>query len=115
MGTLAVTFSTTGAALIAETGHAGGVNASTIASYAINPSGTLASITVTFQLWRMLRAGTLPPPTAVGFTPRILPGTSSINHLQQNLDAAGLELPSDVIAELNTIGKNAVAAQEISS
>jgi pyridoxine 4-dehydrogenase len=33
----------------------------------------------------------------------LIPGTSSINHLRQNLDAAGLELPSDVIAELNTI------------
>jgi pyridoxine 4-dehydrogenase len=40
----------------------------------------------------------------------LIPGTSSINHLRQNLDAAGLELPSDVIAELNTIAENAVAA-----
>ena len=40
----------------------------------------------------------------------LIPGTSSINHLRQNLDAAGLELPSDVIAELNTIAKNAAAA-----
>jgi pyridoxine 4-dehydrogenase len=40
----------------------------------------------------------------------LIPGTSSINHLRQNLDAAGLELPSDVIAELNTIAKNAVEA-----
>jgi pyridoxine 4-dehydrogenase len=39
----------------------------------------------------------------------LIPGTSSINHLRQNLDAAGLELPSDVIAELNTIAKSAVA------
>jgi aryl-alcohol dehydrogenase-like predicted oxidoreductase len=39
----------------------------------------------------------------------LIPGTSSINHLRQNLDAAGLELPSDVIAELNTIANNAVA------
>ena len=39
----------------------------------------------------------------------LIPGTSSISHLRQNLDAAGLELPSDVIAELNTIAKNAVA------
>jgi len=39
----------------------------------------------------------------------LIPGTSSINHLRQNLDAAGLELPSNVIAELNTIANNAVA------
>jgi pyridoxine 4-dehydrogenase len=40
----------------------------------------------------------------------LIPGTSSIKHLRQNLDAATLELPSDVIAALNTIGKNASAA-----
>jgi len=45
-GTFAITFSPTGAALVAETGPTGGVNASTIASYAINPNGTLAPITV---------------------------------------------------------------------
>ena len=44
-GTLAVTFSPNGAALVAETGPAGGVNASTIASYAIAPNGTLTAIT----------------------------------------------------------------------
>lgn len=37
----------------------------------------------------------------------LIPGTSSINHLRDNLDAAGLELPSEVIAELNTIGQKA--------
>jgi 6-phosphogluconolactonase len=45
-GTFAVTFSPNGAALIAETGPTGGVNASTIASYAINPNGTLSPITI---------------------------------------------------------------------
>src|SRR5271169_1244045 len=45
----------------------------------------------------------------------LIPGTSSINHLRQNLDAAGLELPSDAIAELNSIGKNAVVTRETSS
>jgi len=44
-GTFAVTFSPSGAALVAETGPAGGVNASTIASYAIASNGTLAPIT----------------------------------------------------------------------
>jgi pyridoxine 4-dehydrogenase len=42
----------------------------------------------------------------------LIPGTSSLNHLRQNLYAAGLELPSDVIAELNSIGKNAVVTRE---
>jgi pyridoxine 4-dehydrogenase len=39
----------------------------------------------------------------------LIPGTSSMEHLRQNLDAAGLKLPSDVIAELNMIAKNATA------
>jgi len=39
----------------------------------------------------------------------LIPGTSSMEHLRQNLDAAGLKLPSDVIAELNMIAKNAAA------
>jgi pyridoxine 4-dehydrogenase len=39
----------------------------------------------------------------------LIPGTSSMKHLRQNLDAAGLELPSDAIAELNIIAKNATA------
>jgi aryl-alcohol dehydrogenase-like predicted oxidoreductase len=37
----------------------------------------------------------------------LIPGTSSINHLRQNLNATELELPSDVIAELNSIGRKA--------
>jgi len=35
----------------------------------------------------------------------LIPGTSSINHLRENLAAADLELPLDVIAELNAIGE----------
>jgi len=42
----------------------------------------------------------------------LIPGTSSINHLRENLGAAALELPSATIAELNTIAKNAVAAPQ---
>ena len=33
----------------------------------------------------------------------LIPGTSSTNHLRENLAAAALELPSNVIAELNAI------------
>ena len=40
----------------------------------------------------------------------LIPGTSSIDHLRDNLTAAALELPSDLIAELNLIAKNARAA-----
>jgi pyridoxine 4-dehydrogenase len=40
----------------------------------------------------------------------LIPGTSSMNHLRANLAAAELELPSDAIAELNAIAKNARAA-----
>ena len=40
----------------------------------------------------------------------LIPGTSSINHLRENLGAAVLGLPSATVAELNAIAKNAVAA-----
>jgi pyridoxine 4-dehydrogenase len=36
----------------------------------------------------------------------LIPGTSSINHLRENLAAAALELPRDVIAELNAIAES---------
>lgn len=36
----------------------------------------------------------------------LIPGTSSLKHLRENLNAAALEIPSNVIAELNTIGEN---------
>jgi aryl-alcohol dehydrogenase-like predicted oxidoreductase len=42
----------------------------------------------------------------------LIPGTSSIKHLRENLGAAELRLPSATIAELNAIGKNAVAAPQ---
>ena len=35
----------------------------------------------------------------------LIPGTSSMNHLRENLAAAVLELPSDVIAELDAIAE----------
>ena len=34
----------------------------------------------------------------------LIPGTSSVGHLRENLRAASLEIPSDVIAELDSIG-----------
>jgi aryl-alcohol dehydrogenase-like predicted oxidoreductase len=34
----------------------------------------------------------------------LIPGTSSLEHLRENLTAAALELPSSVLAELNSIG-----------
>src|SRR6476660_3631629 len=35
----------------------------------------------------------------------LIPGTSSIQHLRENLEAATFELPSNAIAELNAIGE----------
>jgi pyridoxine 4-dehydrogenase len=35
----------------------------------------------------------------------LIPGTSSIEHLRENLKAATLQLPSDVVAELDSIGR----------
>ena len=43
----------------------------------------------------------------------LIPGTSSINHLRENLAAAALPLPSDLIAELNAIAENAPAAAQL--
>jgi aryl-alcohol dehydrogenase-like predicted oxidoreductase len=40
----------------------------------------------------------------------LIPGTSSINHLRDNLAAATLAIPSDFIAELDAIGGDARAA-----
>ncbi|WP_321341619.1 aldo/keto reductase family oxidoreductase [Breoghania sp.] len=34
----------------------------------------------------------------------LIPGTSSRTHLRENIDAAGLELPDDVMADLDAIG-----------
>jgi pyridoxine 4-dehydrogenase len=36
----------------------------------------------------------------------LIPGTSSLNHLRENLAAAALELPSEIIAELNAIAES---------
>jgi pyridoxine 4-dehydrogenase len=42
----------------------------------------------------------------------LIPGTSSISHLRQNLASAALELPSDVIADLNAIAASVPAARQ---
>ncbi len=34
----------------------------------------------------------------------LIPGTSSVEHLRENIAAAGLELPADAVDELNSIG-----------
>jgi pyridoxine 4-dehydrogenase len=34
----------------------------------------------------------------------LIPGTSSVEHLRENLDAAGLTLSENDLAELNSIG-----------
>ena len=42
----------------------------------------------------------------------LIPGTSSANHLRENLAAAALELPSQAIAELNAIAANVPPARQ---
>ncbi|HKP37190.1 MAG TPA: aldo/keto reductase family oxidoreductase [Pyrinomonadaceae bacterium] len=44
----------------------------------------------------------------------LIPGTSSREHLHENLDAAALELPADAIDELNAIGESVTADQPMS-
>jgi aryl-alcohol dehydrogenase-like predicted oxidoreductase len=36
----------------------------------------------------------------------LIPGTSSVEHLRENLKAATLQLPAEVIAELDSIGEH---------
>jgi pyridoxine 4-dehydrogenase len=43
----------------------------------------------------------------------LIPGTSSIRHLRENLAAADLGLPLDLIAELNAIGESARAEAQL--
>jgi len=40
----------------------------------------------------------------------LIPGTSSLNHLRENLSAATLELPSEIVAQLNAVGPSIPAA-----
>jgi pyridoxine 4-dehydrogenase len=40
----------------------------------------------------------------------LIPGTSSIEHLRENLKAATLQLPSEVIADLDSIGRGSVGS-----
>jgi aryl-alcohol dehydrogenase-like predicted oxidoreductase len=44
----------------------------------------------------------------------LIPGTSSLEHLRENLDAAALDLPANAIAELNAIYKGLAAGQPMS-
>ena len=37
----------------------------------------------------------------------VIPGTSSIEHLRENLQASRLQISSEVIADLDAIGENA--------
>jgi aryl-alcohol dehydrogenase-like predicted oxidoreductase len=39
--------------------------------------------------------------------PSIIPGTSSIEHLRENVQASTLRIPPEVIADLDAIGGNA--------
>jgi pyridoxine 4-dehydrogenase len=45
----------------------------------------------------------------------LIPGTSSVEHLRENLRAVTLELPSALIAELDTIGKSPSNEQRLPS
>jgi pyridoxine 4-dehydrogenase len=40
----------------------------------------------------------------------LIPGTSSVKHLHENLDAAMLQLPSEIIADLDSVGRGSMHA-----
>ena len=44
----------------------------------------------------------------------LIPGTSSVEHLRENLDAAALDLPADALNELNAIEKSVSAGKPMS-
>jgi pyridoxine 4-dehydrogenase len=41
----------------------------------------------------------------------LIPGTSSVEHLRENLKAATLQIPAEIIASLDSIGADAANAQ----
>jgi aryl-alcohol dehydrogenase-like predicted oxidoreductase len=61
------------------------------------------------------RLGATPMQVAIAWLPRrapnilLIPSTSSVTHLRENLAAAALALPDDTVRELNSVG-NIVAA-----
>jgi aryl-alcohol dehydrogenase-like predicted oxidoreductase len=63
-----------------------------------------------------MRLGATPMQVALAWLIRrapnilLIPGTSSLQHLRENLAAASLKLPGDVAAELDAIGKNSAPA-----
>jgi aryl-alcohol dehydrogenase-like predicted oxidoreductase len=40
----------------------------------------------------------------------LIPGTSSLGHLRENLKAAALQIPAKVLVELNSLGRESQAA-----
>ena len=38
----------------------------------------------------------------------LIPGTSAVEHLRENLKAATLEIPKDTVAKLNSIGEKVI-------
>jgi aryl-alcohol dehydrogenase-like predicted oxidoreductase len=38
----------------------------------------------------------------------LIPGTSSLEHLRENLSAASLQLPPEIIAQVDAIGANPI-------
>jgi len=42
----------------------------------------------------------------------VIPGTSALQHVRENLQAAKLRLPAEVIADLNSIGADPTETRE---
>jgi pyridoxine 4-dehydrogenase len=57
------------------------------------------------------RLGVTPPQVALAWllqrspTTVLIPGTSSVTHLRENVAAAGLVLPPGAVAELDAVGR----------
>ena len=78
---------------------------------AVLPAGRIHSVTVVRTGCSAASLNATPMQVALAWllqrSPNILliPGTSSLEHLRENLRAATLQLPSEIIAELNSVGR----------
>ena len=104
-GTFAVLFAPNGAALVSETGPAGGSNASAISSYAALPNGTLSPISASVPTQGAATCWQAVTPDG-RFVYTSNPATSTISGFVIGTDGALTPLPRTVAATLPTGSTN---------
>ena len=104
-GTFAVAFAPNGAALVSETGPAGGTNASAISSYAVLPNGTLSPISTSIPTQGAATCWQAVTPDG-RFVYTSNSATSTISGFAIGTDGALTPLPGTVAATLPTGSTN---------